>query len=196
MAELNRNYAFGWSRARRKQRLGAPWLWATSRAFRKIAVDEFRRRSFVPNHNDLTVQNFLVSRALTLVSWEPANTLSGWWWVQTLLISLDFPVTIAHLAPLYVSPWLFSDNLVGLVTDRDAYLDVFVNQKCPFTSSALENHMRYEENWCSLHKAVRALSYYSWVHVRPFSSRDCPKRYIADHLILLWSINCRDIWPA
>ena len=35
-------------------------------------------------------------------------------------------------------PWLFSDNLAGLVTDRGAYLDVFLNRECGLPSSALQ----------------------------------------------------------
>jgi hypothetical protein len=53
---------------------------------------------------------------------------------------LDFPGTIVPLSSLCVFPWLFSDNLTGLVTDRDAYLDVFVNQECRYPSSALASH--------------------------------------------------------
>lgn len=41
------------------------------------------------------------------------------------------------MASLCVFPWLFSDNVSGLVTDRDIYLDIFLNRECQFPSSAL-----------------------------------------------------------
>lgn len=52
---------------------------------------------------------------------------------------LDFPGTIVPLVSLCVFPWLFSDNLAGLVTDRDAYLDVFLNRECRYLSSTLRS---------------------------------------------------------
>jgi hypothetical protein len=34
-------------------------------------------------------------------------------------------------------PWLFRDNLAGLMTDRDIYLDIFLNRDAQHGSSAL-----------------------------------------------------------
>ncbi|RJE18528.1 hypothetical protein PHISCL_09132 [Aspergillus sclerotialis] len=87
----------------------------------KIIVDEFKSGPFVINHNDLTVQNILVDEEFNITG------------------ILDFPGTIVPLASLCIFPWLFSDNLTGLVTDRDAYLDVFLNRECRWPSSALQS---------------------------------------------------------
>ncbi|RJE25068.1 Phosphotransferase enzyme family [Aspergillus sclerotialis] len=87
----------------------------------KVIVKEFETGPFVVNHNDLTIQNILVGDEFNVTG------------------ILDFPGTTVPLTSLCVFPWLFSDNLAGLVTDRGAYLDVFVNRECNLPSSALQS---------------------------------------------------------
>jgi len=50
---------------------------------------------------------------------------------------IDFPGTVVPLPSLCVFPWLFHDNLIGPVTEREAYHDVFVSRVSNCQSSAL-----------------------------------------------------------
>lgn len=86
-----------------------------------VIVEKFNEGPFVINHNDLTVQNILVDDEFNITG------------------IIDFPGTIVPLTSLCVFPWLFSDNYRGLVTERDAYLDVFQTRECQFASSELQS---------------------------------------------------------
>lgn len=121
MAELNRNFALKDPDLEEERDAMLADYELLAELSHKIIVEEFRNGPFVINHNDLTVQNILVDDEFNFTG------------------ILDFPGTIVPLASLCVFPWLFSDNLTGLVADRDAYLDVFVNQECRYPSSALQS---------------------------------------------------------
>jgi len=74
----------------------------------KFIIEAFDKGPFVINHNDLTIQNILVDNDFNITG------------------ILDFPGTIVPLPSLCVFPWLFKDNVEGLVADRNAYLDDFL----------------------------------------------------------------------
>ncbi|OQD77545.1 hypothetical protein PENDEC_c002G04149 [Penicillium decumbens] len=115
-----------------------------------IVVEEFQNGPFVIDYNDLTVQNILVDDKFNITG------------------ILDFPSTTVPLASLCVFPWLFSDNLADLVTDRDAYRDVFVNQECHYSSSALQScELRRElmESATNLYKDYYVLGGTQGAHV-------------------------------
>ncbi|KAM5443291.1 hypothetical protein MferCBS31731_001612 [Microsporum ferrugineum] len=99
----------------------------------KIVVKEFDNGPFVINHNDLTVQNILVDEEFNITG------------------ILDFPGTIVPLPSLCIFPWLFSDNICGLVTDRDAYLNVFLRRDCKYPSSSLQSYEVRERLMQSAH---------------------------------------------
>ncbi|WEW61271.1 hypothetical protein PRK78_006761 [Emydomyces testavorans] len=87
----------------------------------RIVVKEFSHGPFVINHSDLTVQNILVDDEFNITG------------------ILDFPGTVVPVPSLCVFPWLFSDNISGLIPDRDAYLKIFLKEECQFPSSALRS---------------------------------------------------------
>ncbi|KAH8704834.1 hypothetical protein BGW36DRAFT_421425 [Talaromyces proteolyticus] len=121
IAELNRKYALGDPDEEEDRDETVADYELLAELAEHFVVPEFANGPFVINHNDLTIQNILVDDDLNITG------------------ILDFPGTIVPLPSLCVYPWLFSDNISGLVTDRSIFLDIFISRDCQssFPSSAL-----------------------------------------------------------
>ncbi|MCJ1263046.1 hypothetical protein MMC22_002916 [Lobaria immixta] len=89
-------------------------------------VHDFDNGPFVIHHDDLTLQNILVDDEFNVTG------------------IIDFPGTVVPLPSLCVFPWLFRDDISGLMTDRDMYLDVFLNRDAPASSALASKSMRGE----------------------------------------------------
>lgn len=108
-------------------------------------VHDFDDGPFVIHHDDLTMQNILVkahrspksklTRKLTPLQVDDEFNITG---------IIDFPGTVVPLPSLCVFPWLFRDDISGLVTDRDMYLDVFLNKDAPASSALASKSVREE----------------------------------------------------
>lgn len=96
------------------------------------------------------------------------------------------------MASLCVFPWLFSANIAGLVTVRDAYLDVFLNRECCYPSSALrscelrnelmqsaQERQSFELGLIGPYTSLSLPSLLKQIHNRPFDS-DVEYQRIAD----------------
>jgi hypothetical protein len=77
------------------------------------------------------------------------------------------------LASLCVFPWLFSDNISGLVTDRDIYLDVFLNRECQYPSSALQSPKLRQE----LMKSAQSRQSFELGLMGPYTSLVLPRLF-------------------
>jgi hypothetical protein len=103
----------------------------------EFVVPEFETGPFVIGHNDLSVENILVSYPIKQFMWPKTDQPTQVDDDFNITGIIDFPGTVVPLPSLCVFPWIFHDNLGGLVVQRQAYQAVFTSRLSDCQSSAL-----------------------------------------------------------
>lgn len=103
----------------------------------KFRIDEYENGPFVVAHNDLTVQNILVSLQIHRISDVCLNVAQQVDDEFNITGVIDFPGTIVRVQSLCVYPWLFQENYIGPIANRELFYEAFTNRETSNQSSVL-----------------------------------------------------------